>query len=227
MWILLALAGLSCTAFGPLGLEEQSVPGTALCSRRRRAPLRPEGPTWAALEARPVASALRGLDDAAADEPGEVEEVTGFPRFAAFASGLGVRARMTAYPVTSDFDMDARVVGATLYYHFKETEAARIEGYFSFLRDAVDGGENNSISFGADYVKYVGEAGFMHWVAGVGVIRETLYLDSYTGGCLRGAVGYRLGTGEKGVDLRAGMELPVGKGVNVQMALFFTVGYDL
>jgi hypothetical protein len=186
------------------------------------------GPVY--LAARPVAA----LAGAVEGGPEDAEET--LPPEAAVApllpAGIGVRGGLAAYPVTSDREVDLRAAMG-VYFHFAEKETRRLEGNLSYCWDSADGSpapsesENHAYTAGLNYVSYLGTSGFLYWSVGGGVIAESLYVDDYFFGYLEAAAGYWIGSGQKGIDLRAGIQTPFGSDVNVNLVVFLAIGYDI
>ena len=176
------------------------------------------GPVY--LAARPVA-ALAGAVGDGDDAPPLDAVITPL-----LPAGAGVRVGLTTYPVTSDWDVDSRMTFGG-YFHFAERETSRFEGGISLLRDNTDSSENHAYVAGVNYVGYLGAQGFLYWSLGGGAISETLYADNYFFGYLEAAAGYWIGSGQRGIDLRAGIQTPFGSDVNVNLVVFFVIGYDI
>jgi hypothetical protein len=176
------------------------------------------------LAAHPAAALAGAIGDGSDDEEAPS------PLDAAIApllpAGMGVRAGYTAYPVTSDRDVDSRMTFGG-YFHFAEKEASRFEGSVSFMGDGTDRSENRAFVAGINYVGYLGTEGFLYWSVGGGAISESLYVDDYFFGYLEASAGYWIGSGQKGIDLRAGIQAPFGADVNVNLIIFFVIGYDI
>jgi hypothetical protein len=175
------------------------------------------------LLGRPVAVSLAELDGEPPEEepePPEPPVVT-----VSLPAGLGVRGGLATYPATEDYDLDPRL-SLGVYYHFAEKETQRLEAGADLLMDGEDAGENRYWAAHVDYVKYVGKTQAMHWSAGGGLFLEKLYDRSYTTVYIQGGVGYTLGQAEKTLDLRAGLQLPVGKDLNALLVLTVGAGYD-
>jgi hypothetical protein len=171
------------------------------------------------------ASALAGaIGDDSDDEEARSRPDAGIAPL--LPAGMGVRAGFTAYPVTSDRDVDSRMTLGG-YFHFAEKETSRFEGSVSFMGDGTDRSENRAFVAGINYVGYLGTEGFLYWSVGGGAISEKLYVDDYFFGYLEAAAGYWVGSGQKGIDLRAGVQTPFGSDVNVNLIIFFVVGYDI
>jgi len=180
------------------------------------------GPVY--LAARPVASLAGAIGDDSDDEEGPRPLDAAIAPF--LPAGIGVRAGYTAYPVTSDRDVDSRMTLGG-YFHFAEKETRRFEGSVSFMGDGTDTSENHAFVAGVNYVGYLGPQGFLYWSVGGGAISESLYVDDYFFGYLEASAGYWIGSGQRGVDFRAGIQTPFGADVNVNLVIFFVVGYDI
>jgi hypothetical protein len=136
-----------------------------------------------------------------------------------------VRAGLATFPVVEDFEMDPRTA-LGLYVHFGESEGRRLEGGLDYLPDAEDASENFYYSLRFAYVRYIGRQGLFYWSAGGGVIRETWYQEEHTFGFAEAGLGYWLGLGQKGLDLRLAVQAPVGEDQNVFLATVFSASYD-
>jgi hypothetical protein len=176
------------------------------------------------IDARPVA-ALVGADltDGPEDREGPLPLDAVAPLLPA---GIGVRAGYATYPVTSDQEVDSRLAMG-VYFHFAEKETRRFEGSVSFAGDGTDTSENRAYVVGINYVRYVGAQGFFYWSVGGGAISEALYADDYFFGYLEASTGYWIGSGQRGIDLRAGIQAPLGSDTNVNLVVFFAIGYDI
>jgi hypothetical protein len=175
-----------------------------------------DGALWTARPA-PV---LAGYPD------GESEGDLDAPDGAAFASGVGLRAGYTSYPGTVASETQPRAL-IGVYYHFAETERRRLEGAFAYAASGERPSDNLYCSMGLSYVGYIGETGFLTWSAGAGGLIERWYGEDHLFAYLDVALGYWVSMGQKGLDLRLDVQLPMGDGVNAPTILLFAVGYDI
>lgn len=190
----------------------------ALSCARREAVIPSPGPVAATYgELRP---GREPGQEAAESEPAERFDAASFP------AGFGVRAGTVACPGTIDYEVEPRG-SLGVYYHFMGSSRQRLEGGADLARDRVHPADNYYLALRFDYVKYVGETGFLYWSAGGGLRLEKLYADNPRSGFADAGIGYCLGLGfRRELDLRLGLQLPVGRGLNASLLVYLIAGYD-
>jgi hypothetical protein len=142
----------------------------------------------------------------------------------AATSGLGVRAGFGDFLYFTDHPVFLRSCMG-LYYHFSEKETGRLEGGIDYSPSQSAPSENYYWTVRLDYVKYTG--GPFYVSAGGGLIYEELYGQNGLYGCVGAAAGNRLALGSKQVDIRLGLQIPLGEKLNAPWFMSLALGYDL
>jgi len=185
------------------------------------------GRGWSLPVPRPLPDLL-GDSDAPDAEGGGVG-------FGTFSPGIGLRVGLASYPNATEHEVASPRNLFGVYWHFAETETKRLQGEAAYLQSSLDPEtagepgpwENRYVTVGLSYVKYLGRAGLVSMSTGGGVIIEDWYGDQAALGYLDASLGYWISLGQKGLDVRVGCQVPIGRDPNVPLVVLVSVSYDM